>query len=416
MKGFALFLAFIAVGFVLANIMISDHGYVLMAFNGMTFESSLWGLVLLIALVIGAVMFSAGFIKMLLGVAGLVYPVSAKARKKRARSLFDRGLAEFTKGHWKKSEQLLSQAAKAGETPLINYLAAAKAAHESGDEQASAAYLRQADSKSPGAGMAIRITQAQIQLSGNHLEQALATLKHLHQKHPRHVYTLKLLKEVYTRLNDWESLAKLLPKLRKFKVVDDDQSHELEQHIFEALFEQAFQRGRSQNSIEDRIKPAHSVWSGLSTPQKRDTGILYRYTDALVRLGAEEKAEQLLRQNLTKNYSEPLVRLYGKIKGSDIKNQLRFVETLLNERTNDPELLLSLGRLALRNELWGKAKEYLEASLRLRKSVDVYNELGQLLASLDDFETSTRYFQEGLLLAADNVTGLPHPRKFSGHY
>ena len=411
MKGFALFLVFVATCFALAHVMINDHGYVLMAYNGMTFESSLWGLLLLVALAILAMMLVRGVAGMLAGMAGLVYPVSAKARKKRASRLFHHGVTEFTKGHWKKAERLLTQAVKAGDKSLVSYLAAARAAHEAGNDEASAAYLRQADSRSPGAEMAVSLTQAQIQLSGNHLEQALATLKHLHQKHPRHVYTLKLLKEVYIRLNDWEALAKLLPKLRKFKVVDDEQFLELQQQTFQMLFEQAYQRGRNLGTGEDSTRPANRVWSEMSSAQKRDAGIIYRYAKTLSQLGAEEKAEQVLRQNLTNIYSGKMVRLYGKLKGKDIQKQLRFAETLLNARINDPDLLLSLGRLALRNELWGKAREYLEASLSLKKSVDVYNELGQLLASLDDFETSTRYFQEGLALAADNVAGLPHPRK-----
>lgn len=67
---------------------------------------------------------------------------------------------------------------------------------------------------------------------------------------------------------------------------------------------------------------------------------------------------------------------------------------------------MAIGRLALRNELWGKAREYLETSLKLRKSVDAYNELGHLLAHLDEFETSSHYFQEGLLLVADSAASL----------
>ncbi|MGB0361063.1 MAG: heme biosynthesis protein HemY, partial [Endozoicomonas sp.] len=66
-----------------------------------------------------------------------------------------------------------------------------------------------------------------------------------------------------------------------------------------------------------------------------------------------------------------------------------------------------LGRLALKNELWGKAREYLETSLRLRKCVDVYNELGHLLTQLDEFEASARHFQRGLKLAAESSTQLP---------
>ncbi|WP_373692253.1 heme biosynthesis protein HemY, partial [Endozoicomonas sp. SESOKO1] len=264
-----------------------------------------------------------------------------------------------------------------------------------------------ADSKAPGAEMAIGITQAQLQLASNHLEQALATLTHLHKKYPRHGYILKMLKQVYIRLNDWQSLEKLLPRLRKQKVIKEDEYQQLEQQAFKALFEQAYNYGRNRFSAEEKTKPADDIWSSLSHRQRKDPAILYRYCDCLVRLGAGEKTELLLRENLNHCYSEQLIRLYGKTLGRDLKKQLLFAESLLSQRTNDPELLLALGRLALRNELWGKAREYLEASLRLRKSVDVYNELGHLLGHLDEFETSSRYFQEGLLLAADRATDLP---------
>ncbi|WP_163369845.1 heme biosynthesis HemY N-terminal domain-containing protein [Endozoicomonas acroporae] len=407
MKGFALFLTIVSACFLLANIMVNDHGYVLIAYDEMTFESSLWGLLLLVVISLGLVWLAVIMGRLLLGTFSVIYPLSTGARKARARKLFDRGLAEFTKGHWRKAERLLGQAAKNSESPLINYLAAARAAHEAGNHEASANWLRQADSKAPGAEMAIGITQAQLQLASNHLEQALATLTHLHKKYPRHGYILKMLKQVYIRLNDWQSLEKLLPRLRKQKVIKDDEYHQLEQQAFKALFEQAYNYGRNRVSSEEKTKPADDIWSGLSLSQRKDPAILYRYCDCLVRLGAGEKTELLLRENLHHCYSEPLIRLYGKTPGRDLKKQLLFAESLLNQRTNDPELLLALGRLALRNELWGKAREYLEASLRLRKSVDVYNELGHLLAHLDEFETSSRYFQEGLLLAADSATHLP---------
>ncbi len=414
MKGFIIFLLIITGCFLLANLMVSDNGYVLIAFNGSTFESSLWGLILLIVLSISALWLTLFFVRMALGITSFVYPLSAQAKKRRSRKLFDRGLSEFTQGHWKKAEKLLAQAAGAEDSPLINYLAAARAAHEAGNDEASAAYLRQADNTAPGAEMAIGITQAQLQLSGDHLEQALATLTSLQKKNPKHPYILKMLKIVYIRLNDWQSLSELLPRLRKLKVVNDDQHQQLEQQAFEALFEQAFNRGRSQKSLDDKIQPANKIWSNLSSSQRRNPAMLYRYVQCLVNLNAEEKAELLLRENLNTNYSELSIRLFGKIKGRDTKKQLLYAESLLSERTNDPELLLSLGRLALRNELWGKAREYFEASLRLRKCVDVYNELGRLLAHLDDFERSTRFFQEGLLLAADNVVGLPQPHKYPG--
>ena len=407
MKAFALFLLLLFGCLLLANIMVNDSGYVLIAYENMTFESTLWGLCLLVLLLVGAVWLVTGLIRMVFGATSFIYPLGTEARQRHARKLSIRGFAEFTHGHWKKAEKLLAQAAEAGETPLLTYLAAARAAHEAGNHDASADYLRRADHKAPGADLAIGITQAQIQLSAGQLEQALATIKRLHKKEPRHAFVLKLLKQVYCRLNDWQAMADLLPKLKRLKVVDDNEYRQLELQSSEALFEQASSNGRGIMSDEERVKPLHRVWNGLSSGQRKDPAILYRYVNSLVQLGMEEKAASLLRENMPKCYSSNLILLYGKIRSNDIKRQLLFTESLLTERPNDPDLLLSAGRLALRNELWGKAREYFEASLSYSKRADAYNELARLLAHLGEHETSNRYFQEGLLLAADSVVDLP---------
>ena len=129
-------------------------------------------------------------------------------------------------------------------------------------------WLRRADNKAPGAEMAIGITQAKLQLGSRHLEQALATLKHLHKKYPRHGYILKMLKEVYIGLHDWSSLQNLLPKLRKQKVIEDDEYFKLEQQALEALFEQAYSYGQNCSTVDDKIIPVDKIWSGLGRSQK----------------------------------------------------------------------------------------------------------------------------------------------------
>ncbi|MGI9281876.1 MAG: heme biosynthesis protein HemY [Endozoicomonas sp.] len=409
MKSFIIFLVILGITFGLANAMVSDNGYVLISYNTATFESTLWGLFLLIGLLIGAVWLVWIILKLVFGITGFVYPMTSGAKERQARKMTTRGFVEFTQGHWKKAERLLSQAADNGTSPLLNYLAAARAAHENGDLEASADYLRRADHKEPGAELAIGITQAQLQLASGQLEQALATLTKLHKQVPRHAYVLKMLKQAYTRLNDWQSLAALLPQLKKQKVVSDEEFRTIELQCFEALFNQAFNNGRSFTSLDQRIKPAAQIWNSLSSSQKRHSGMIYRYGQCLTDLGAEEKAEALLRENLNKYYSSDIVLLYGKIKGKDLSKQLHFAEAMLNERPNDADLLLTLGRLALRNELWGKAREYFEASLRLSKRIDTYNELGRLLAHMEDHESSSLFFQEGLRLAAGSVIDLPLP-------
>ena len=137
MKGFALFLLLVTGSLLLANAMVSDHGYVMVSFGQTTFESTLWGLLLLVVIGLGLIWLALALVRTLLGTLSVVYPISTRARRIKARKLFDRGLAEFTMGNWRKAERLLGQAAKSGESPLINYLAAARAAHEAGNYEAS---------------------------------------------------------------------------------------------------------------------------------------------------------------------------------------------------------------------------------------------------------------------------------------
>ena len=50
---------------------------------------------------------------------------------------------------------------------------------------------------------------------------------------------------------------------------------------------------------------------------------------------------------------------------------------------NNPILLLTLGRLSLRNELWGKALEYFNVSASLLPSTEVYAEINRLSLKLN---------------------------------
>ena len=101
------------------------------------------------------------------------------------------------------------------------------------------------------------------------------------------------------------------------------------------------------------------------------------------------------------------MQLYGQVRGRDPGKQLQAAEGWLKEHPNDPGLLLTLGRLCLINKLWGKAREYLEASLSFQRSAETCAELGRLLAQLGEVERSNQLFQEGLVLLDRRTPGLP---------
>ena len=63
------------------------------------------------------------------------------------------------------------------------------------------------------------LTQAELQLDRQQYEQALATLRRLEENSKDHSYALALLGRLYFRLQDWDNLAEILPRLKKHKRV-----------------------------------------------------------------------------------------------------------------------------------------------------------------------------------------------------
>jgi HemY protein len=68
----------------------------------------------------------------------------------------------------------------------------------------------------------------------------------------------------------------------------------------------------------------------------------------------------------------------------------------------------------MRNQLWGKARDYFESSLKIQGSPEAFAEMARLLAHLGEHKRSTEYYQQGLLLTADHLPDLPMPEVRNG--
>ena len=97
----------------------------------------------------------------------------------------------------------------------------------------------------------------------------------------------------------------------------------------------------------------------------------------------------------------PLVRLYGVVEGKDPIRQLNRAEGWLKDHGEDTDLLLSAARLCLRNELWGKARSYLETVIALRPTPEAYQVYGRLLNQLGEGDAAADAYRAGLGMVTD---------------
>ena len=382
-----------------------DLGYIRVSFGNYLVETNFWvGLALLVALVVLTVML-IGLVRRLRNGTSMMSGWIARGKERRARRRTTRGLLALAEGNWPRAKKMLTSSASNADTPLINYLAAAQASFECGDHEAVDDLLRKAFESTPGSSMAVGITQAQLQLAGNRVEQALATLLRLRKQSPHHSFVLKLLKTAYLRLEDWRELAKLLPELRKYNILVPAELDDLERKTWHNLLEKAASKCRK----EQASNPAASLdsltdlWDQLPSSMRRDERTIFNYTSLLADLGDEGQAEILLRKVLRNHWSDKLINLYGRVESQAPDEQLLLAEQWLKDRPNNAELLLALGRLSLRNELWGKAREYFETSLKLQRKRETLAELSRLNAHMGHDTTSMNLLMQSL----ENDNGLP---------
>lgn len=384
-----------------------DLGYVRISLGHYLIETNFWvGLALVIALV-ALILTLAGVVRSLTRSTGVVTHWLAKGQQRRARKRTTEGLLALAEGNWPQARKRLEASADHADTPLINYLAAAQAASESGDHDAVDDLLRKAYESTPGSDLAVGITQAQLQLNANRLEQALATLVRLRKQAPHHPFVLKLLKNVYLRLEDWRELSRLLPEIRKRQLGDPEELNVLERTVWHKLLHRASEESVRQGSRS--LEPLTRLWDELPSSMRRDEHTIRAYAELLAQNGDEAQAETLLRKVLRNHWSDELVSLYGRVCGDKPDEQLLAAERWLQDRPNNPELLLALGRLSLRNELWGKAREYFETSLHLRRSHETLAELGRLNAHMGQDEASVKLLMQGLVRDS-GLPDLPMPR------
>lgn len=391
-----------ALGFAVAQ----HSGYVLIAYKSFRYEASLWATLGLIAVLWLLIWGIKALVELVMASSGVVNPWSRRNRSRRVQVAIEHGQLDLAEGRWASAQRHLSRAAEAERQPLLYYLGAARAANEQGHYEECDRLLERALERQPQAELAIALSHAQLQTDRGDTDGALVTLQAMHERHPHNAQTLRQLHRLHQQRGDWSAVIRLLPELRKDKVLPPAELSELERRAWGENLSLAAHR---EEDGTVGLQSLQRAWQQLSSAQRQEAPLVLAYAEQLRQLGAQVEAEEVLRTTLKRKYDSHLARLYGLVRGSDPARQLQTAEGWLKEHPNDPSLLLTLGRLCLQTSLWGKARDYLESSLRVQRNPETCAELARLLAQLGDTDRSNQLFQEGLGLLDERLLAAPLP-------
>lgn len=186
-----------------------------------------------------------------------------------------------------------------------------------------------------------------------------------------------------------------------------------EEALRTALEEELRAQGDASGEPVLTLAQLRKLWKKRTQKLTTDAVLIGAYADALAKVNATQEALSVLEKALDSAWSEALIRQYSVLGLSADERfavaQLQHAERWLEARPQDAQLLLALGRLSLRCQLWGKARDYLERSLRAQADTEVFAELTRLLHSLKEPERSPRYLQKEVALISKSLPELPQP-------
>ena len=345
---------------------------------------------LFIALILAfvCIYFLIALFRFLFGLSKRIRQYRQKRLSAQAQKELTKGLIHFTEGHWQQAEKTLTNNIAYSETPLLNYLAAARAAHMQEAYKRRDVYLKKASEQGKEAQTAVSVSQAEMQYTSGQLEQARATLIHLLEISPKHPYAIKLLAKIYFEQEDWHNLFLLLPELNKQSLINEHDRNKYEATALSGIFMTLAQK-------QDRHK-MQVLWKKLPADIRKKPESILLYCKALSEAGDSKSSDKLLIATLNENWNEALIKRYGQIEHNDLGVAIKRAEKWLEQHKNSPQLLLALARLNRKYKLWGKSKAYYNESLNLSPNAAVYLEFAELLKELGETENAQTCYEFGL--------------------
>jgi len=297
------------------------------------------------------------------------------------------GLESLLSENWAQAQRVFVK----NKPDLLHYLAAAYAAQQQGLEGQRDDYLENAYAVAHKSERELlQWFQLRLRLAQGQDNFALVHLQSLYQNHLGHPLLLNWLAQIYQRQQDWDALWRLFPALRKYKALSQQALNQLEQHC-------ALQHLEHIAAQKEASKAVHKHWKSLSKSLRLQAKLSGWYVQFLQQQGQYQQAETILRHSLEKYWHIDNLYLYSELEG-DAKMQLNHAETWLKQHDDKPELLIALGQLAARNQLWHKAQDYFEASLKQQASSLAWQNLAELYTRMGEHNKAASCFKQALIL------------------
>lgn len=285
-------------------------------------------------------------------------------------------------GRFVRAEKFASRAIDLGAAPGLAGLLAARAAQRLRDFGRRDQWLEQSKQADGEWRVAQAMTKAEFLLDERRFDEARSVLRELLAHGPRHVAALFLMLRAEQGMSNWGEVLRTANALEKHGAMPAEALDSVRTTAHVGLL----------TSRPDREGLARQ-WDSTPRSERVRPRIAAAAARAFMQLGDCRRAHRIIEEALERNWDATLALLYGECADKDALERLERAEEWLKDRPAEPELLLTLGRLCVQRELWGKAQSYLEASLATQPTQAAHIALAKLYERLGRPAEAGRHFR-----------------------
>ncbi|GLU35403.1 heme biosynthesis protein HemY [Trinickia caryophylli] len=314
----------------------------------------------------------------------------ARSREAKAHAALREALGNLYAGRFSRAEKAAREALAIEANKGAAGLVAASAAHRMREYMRRDEWLAAIDA--PDWQDARLMASADMRADGRDPDGALAALTEMQSQGARRIHAQQIALRAQQQLKNWAEVLKLVKTLEKREAIHPAVAVRLRQQAAENLL-------RERRHDGDALL---ALWQSLAAAERQSPRLADLAADLLVALNRHDEARRIVEEALQHNWDARLLRRYPDTAGEDALPLIQKAEAWRKSRTEDADLMFALGRLCLKQRLWGKAQSFLESALELAGDnealrVRSHRSLARLFEELGDMTRANEHYRASAL-------------------
>lgn len=332
-----------------------NQGYVRIETTTKVVEMSIVMLVIFFAVALAVVYLIEWIVTRFLRLSRGSYQWFGNRKRRIAQQKTLEGLMKLTEGDYSKAEKLIGKNAKHAEEPVLNFIKAAEAAQQRGDELGANQYLLEAVKIAGSNNVAVEIARTRLLLQQEKLPAARSAVDSLLELAPNNIEALRLAIEIYQRSKAYKALDDILNAVGQRSFLSAEEFNQLEKSVEDGLLDEVMNEEGQEGLL--------GWWENQPSRRKRSIYVRTGLVKRLIQSDDHLSAEQIALETLKKYEDEQLLDFLVALQDLQVEPDSKLLKVLEKRGVKadnhySDDYARAIGYMLTRSGLFERAKHY----------------------------------------------------------